>query len=279
MKNLNRIVIAFIIVVALVSPTALPFASNAVVVEAATAKIQINKKSVTLEIGKTTTLKVTGTKSKVNWSSSNKKVASILATGKVTAIATGTTKITATVDGKKYTCTVTVIVPVNPYIKSADFDAVEVTIDNSLYLVVPKDWNYDVSANADGTYTATLATDSNKSNIIYSLTDTGEAAPSYEELKAYLQQSLSQKFIEDRLSESGVTDAIITDFTSYDYASEIGSAYVTSYTVTINGVVLNQVIFDLCLNNYFIEVTSTDADNIDVDYLAAYTIDSMRIIK
>lgn len=74
----------------------------------ASAAVKISKKTVTLDRGKSTSLKITGTKSKVTWKSSNKKVASVSSKGKVTAKSAGTAVITATVKKKKYTCRVTV---------------------------------------------------------------------------------------------------------------------------------------------------------------------------
>lgn len=83
-----------------------PVASPIVEVQAAT--IKLNKKSVTLTKGKTTTLKVTGTKKKVKWSSSNKKIATVSSKGKVTAKKAGTTYIKAKVNGKTLKCKVVV---------------------------------------------------------------------------------------------------------------------------------------------------------------------------
>lgn len=74
----------------------------------ASAAVKISKKSVTLIKGQTTTLKITGTKSKVTWSSNKKTVAVVSAKGKVTAKNKGTAKITASVNGKKFVCSVTV---------------------------------------------------------------------------------------------------------------------------------------------------------------------------
>ncbi len=69
----------------------------------------ISKKSVSLTVGKTTTLKIQGTKSKVTWSSSNKSVATVTSKGKVKGIQGGKkATITAKVNGKKYKCTVKV---------------------------------------------------------------------------------------------------------------------------------------------------------------------------
>lgn len=76
-------------------------------VSAAT-KIKINKKTANIYVGKTVQLKVTGTKKKVTWKSSNKKVATVTSKGKVKGIKKGTAKITATVSKKKYICKVTV---------------------------------------------------------------------------------------------------------------------------------------------------------------------------
>lgn len=74
----------------------------------AAAKVKLNKTKVTLCEGKTTTLKVKGTKKKVTWTSSDKKVATVNKKGKVTAKKTGTATITAKVGSKKYKCRVTV---------------------------------------------------------------------------------------------------------------------------------------------------------------------------
>lgn len=74
----------------------------------ASAAVKISKKSVTLTKTQSATLKITGTKTKVNWSSSKKSVASVSSKGVVTAKKKGTAVITAKVGNKKYTCKVTV---------------------------------------------------------------------------------------------------------------------------------------------------------------------------
>ena len=73
--------------------------------------IKISNKSITLVVGKSKKLKVNGTKSKVSWSSSEKKVADVSSQGKVTAKKKGNAIITASVDGKKLTCKVKVEAP------------------------------------------------------------------------------------------------------------------------------------------------------------------------
>lgn len=75
--------------------------------------VMLNKSSLSLLLGETATLKATvkpdnATDKSVTWSSSNTKVATVDKSGKVTAVAVGTAKITAKAGDKSATCTVTV---------------------------------------------------------------------------------------------------------------------------------------------------------------------------
>lgn len=74
----------------------------------AATKPKLSKSKLTLSVGQSATLKVKGTKKKVVWSTSNKKVAKVSKKGKVTAVKKGTANITAKVAGKKLICKVTV---------------------------------------------------------------------------------------------------------------------------------------------------------------------------
>lgn len=69
---------------------------------------KISKTSLSLNVGKKYTLKVTGTKQKITWSSSNKSVATINSNGIVTAHRAGSAKITAKIGSKKFICNVKV---------------------------------------------------------------------------------------------------------------------------------------------------------------------------
>jgi len=89
-----------LLLVMLIAVMALPITAHA--------KVKINKKKATIQVGKTVQLKVTGTKSKAKWSSNKKKVATVNGKGKVTGKSAGKAIITAKVGGKKYKCTVTV---------------------------------------------------------------------------------------------------------------------------------------------------------------------------
>jgi chitinase len=70
--------------------------------------IKLSNTSFTLQKGLTKTLKVTGTTSKVTWSTSKKSVATVSTKGKVTAKAPGTATIYASVGSKKLSSKVTV---------------------------------------------------------------------------------------------------------------------------------------------------------------------------
>ena len=83
-----------------------------IVVEAATKKPKLNITKKTISEGDSFNLKIKGTKKKVKWSSSNKKIATVTTKGVVKGIDGGnnkkTCKIMALVDGKKYSCKITV---------------------------------------------------------------------------------------------------------------------------------------------------------------------------
>lgn len=74
----------------------------------AASKAKLNKKSATIYVGKTVTLKVKNNKKKVKWISSNKKIATVSKRGKVKGKKAGKVIITAKVGNKKYKCKVTV---------------------------------------------------------------------------------------------------------------------------------------------------------------------------
>ena len=71
----------------------------------AATKVKLNKKSIALQVGKSATLKVKGTKKKVKWTSNNKSVATVHK-GKVKAKNIGQAVITAKVGKKSFNCVV-----------------------------------------------------------------------------------------------------------------------------------------------------------------------------
>ena len=87
----------------------LPVQDNAAAAEAASVKI--SSKKATLIKGQNKTLKISGTKSKVTWSSSKKSVATVDAKGNVKAVGPGTAVITAKAGTKSAKCTVNLHTP------------------------------------------------------------------------------------------------------------------------------------------------------------------------
>ena len=71
-------------------------------------RVRLNKTSVTLAKGSKIKLKVTGTRKKATWKSSNKKIAKVNKKGVVKALHPGKCTITAKVRGKKLKCKITV---------------------------------------------------------------------------------------------------------------------------------------------------------------------------
>lgn len=107
MKRIRIISFAILVALFLFTPTSYIMNGKVVVVQAAT--LTISSKTATIEVGQTKTLTISGTKKKATWSSSRKSIASVSGSGIITAKAVGTATITAYVDGKKLTCSVTVI--------------------------------------------------------------------------------------------------------------------------------------------------------------------------
>lgn len=91
----------------IVTPITALLVDKALTVDAATT-VKIDKSKVTLYVGQTYSLKITGTSDTVTWTTSKKSVAKVSSSGKVTAMNAGKATITATVNKKKYTCNVTV---------------------------------------------------------------------------------------------------------------------------------------------------------------------------
>ena len=102
MKKFKKASIIFLMFM-LLSVIAMPVSASAA---------KLNKTSISLNVGKTYTLKATGTNGKITWTSSNKSVATVSSKGVIKARKKGTTVITAKYGKKKLTCKVTVKQPV-----------------------------------------------------------------------------------------------------------------------------------------------------------------------
>lgn len=273
-------VFALMVILTIAAPSILPVGSF-VVAEAAT--IKLNKKEITLEVGKSQTLKITGTKKKVTWSSNKKSVATVSSTGKVTGKKPGTAVITAKVDNKKYTCKVTVkkAATVNPYVTNAPFEALEEKIDKFSY-VVPKSWKKEVlleqGINALILYYPELESDA-EINTGISLLITETNVEQYD--ISVLKTVLTEDYVKQTLAQSGLTGEI-TDFKQSEYNTTLGTALKTEYTVTYNDIKVKQAIYYLVIDNYLMSVTISDAgDDVTPDAFTAgeYMINSITVGK
>ena len=99
MKKISKRILAVFLVTLLTLAMAMP---------ASAAPVRLNKKSASVTVGKTVKLKVSGTRKKVKWSSSNSKIATVNKKGIVKARKAGNVKIVAKIGKKKLTCKVQV---------------------------------------------------------------------------------------------------------------------------------------------------------------------------
>ncbi|UWO23403.1 Ig-like domain-containing protein [Marvinbryantia formatexigens] len=104
MKCLKRAIVALLIICTVCLPVSV----------SAACAVKLNSTARTLYKGQSYTLKVSGTKKKVKWKTSNSGVAKVSASGKVTAKKAGTATITASVSGKNLRAKITVK---NPTVK------------------------------------------------------------------------------------------------------------------------------------------------------------------
>ncbi|MCM1284216.1 MAG: Ig-like domain-containing protein [Muribaculaceae bacterium] len=100
-KNFGKQLLTLLLAIALVC-TIFPTSTIAA------SKVKLNKTKATIYVGGSVTLKLTGTKKTVKWSSGKKSVATVSKKGVVTGKKKGSTDITATAGGKRYTCRITV---------------------------------------------------------------------------------------------------------------------------------------------------------------------------
>lgn len=120
------------------------------IVEVNAATVKLNKTKATLVKGKTLTLRVTGTKNKVTWKSSNKKVASVSTKGKVTAKLKGTVTITAKIGNRNLKCKVTVKEKENKTIQGISYELQDT--GKGIVAILKNTNKYHVSLNAKIAY-------------------------------------------------------------------------------------------------------------------------------
>lgn len=242
------------------------------------ATVKISNKTLTLEKGKAKTLKISGTKKKITWKSSNKNIASVSAKGKVTAKAVGTATITATMSKKTLTCNVTVVKPANPYLKNAPFKAMETSLEGYNF-VMPSDWEGILDVLSENSYTITLAPpDASKgSKIVITFLITGKKTPSFTTLQKEVSKRLTEANVIKNFTDLyGDVSFDVEHFVQDKYEATFSTIMKTQYEV-FSDVTLEQCIYDFYLNNYFIEIMTYDYEELKLSEVAEYVINSIRI--
>lgn len=120
--NKKKSIFSTIIISLLLLITSIFISSEYGLVSAATktSTVTINTTSAFLVKGEAINLKITGTSKKVTWASTNKSIAIVTSTGKVTAVRYGTAYVKATVNNQTYKSKITVIDPAEITFKPTD---------------------------------------------------------------------------------------------------------------------------------------------------------------
>lgn len=242
-KYIVRIIICFTLALIF---AALP---EALAKEKPAAAIKISKKSAAISVGDSLTLKVNGTSKTPVWTTSNKAVATVSSNGKVTGKKAGTVKITAAVNGVRYTSSIRVI--------KSSFPVKQAAL-NSLTTVVPKDWSIkaeDLNPGAEtddlpaikqltaapkkasgskssvtmilyGTETVPTITSKDKEDM-QTARELSKGSYSYELLSYRLKESLSSQ-----LKASG-SDIRMYNHRQSDFSSKAGTALQSEISATI----------------------------------------------
>ncbi len=277
MKFIKKIIVIALLCVFIVTVADIPSINNPVIAEAAT--IKINKTKLSLQVGKTYQLKITGTTKKVTWSSSKKSIATVTSKGLVTAKKAGTSKITAKVANKSYTCTVTVKKPANPYIENAPFDAVEKQIGN-ISLVIPKDWDLEIIPASQDILGVTLTPkDANlTSSVLISISTLTDPIPTYEELKSQIVAIYTEEYFTEGVKNGlGELEFTVSDFAQDEITASFGKVLKTEYLVQYSEGNFKQYIYDFILENVYIEAVSTDINNLELGAITEYVINSITV--
>jgi hypothetical protein len=282
MKYLKKLlkVTALMLVLTMLS-TVLPIHP---VAEAATVKL--NKKTLTLVVGKSETLKITGTKAKVTWASSNKKVATVSTGGKVTGKKEGKATITATVNKKKYSCAVTV--------KKAEVSfTTQEAVLGTIKFKYPKNWTNMVMTD-DGNnamsvlYPGSTDTFGETSYMAIVISETDEPQPDFTDVKATMDGIYSEDAIEETIKSqlNMASDLTISDIKTGEFKAALGTAYVLEYTVSYKVEALTgtmqQSVYALFIDNYMFLLTSIDMGDgkeLGLKDIAEYIVNSIEVVK
>lgn len=275
MNKARKIVIMILMAFAMISPITLSCIGNIAYITAATVKI--SKKSLSLEEGKTHVLKITGTKKKITWKSSNTAVATVTSKGKVNAKSAGIAKITAKVGDKTYSCNVTVTAKT---VKNSKNKTTKESIED-FTVSIPKDWIFYVDAIAapspdqvDKVHRYKLkpleAAYGNDIVITTEILDTDTTK--YEDVK----KEVSEQYLLTIKELENFGDNKVSDIVTDDITTELGSAFHATYKLISDGVTYNITAYKFYYKNYAITLEVSETEDLGLNSVAINLINSIK---
>lgn len=270
--------LALALAIALAAPAAA--ASTPVTTAQAAAKVKLSAAKKTLNVGKSFTLKLKNAGGKVTWKSSKKSVATVNAKGKVNAIASGTTTITATNKKKAYKCKVTVKNPKKPA-GMKDMQAGPVN------LCYPKAFTAE-AAEVDGNYAWVAADAEDAEKMTQTLTVkmqyTGEDAYDYDTLLGMYEAQLSEEAQKSVYEMLGI-EAEITNYEMASYDSKAGKAVRVAFHLKMEmdgeKVEVDEIAYLVGIKNYIIQVNAEALNGGKIDVVDGYAktlLDTMTVL-
>lgn len=257
-KKIVRVIVLVLLLTLLAPISVVP--TNVIVAKAAT--IKISKAKLSLEKGKTSTLKITGTKASVKWTSNKKTVATVSKVGKVKAIKAGTATITASVKGKKYNCKVTVTD--KSANKANNLDILNLTVK------MPKNWIYEDLFTLDGVAMGIIKPKSAKTaGVVVIGMDTGEKVDTNEMLDEILKELKASSIVEDTFamafSSGDITNVKVKNAKIKKYNSKVGKTIKIdcemSFKINGKNKKMKLPLYIMLYKNYVIEFVGVDYDN------------------
>lgn len=195
--------------------------------------ISLDKTSVSLKKGESTTLKATvkpdnATNKTVTYTSSNTKVATVNSSGKVTAVGGGKATITAKAGSKTATCTVTVTVP-QTGISASGSTTRKVTVGDTVKLSVvkvPSDAtdNFNVKWTSSNTKIATVSNGTVKAVAPGTVNITAESNG----WKVVYKFTVEKKSEESTTQESTTAESTTIESTTEESSTELDSTESTT---------------------------------------------------
>jgi hypothetical protein len=269
------------------------------------AKPKLNKKKITLYVGKSKQLKLKKAKSwKVKWKTSKKSVATVSSSGYVTAKHKGKATITAKYKGKKYKCKVTVKPKVTKLGKEFTLylgDTLPLVIKNSWGSVMSsKNWKTTdksvATVNQSGLVTpkkvgrVNVSAEDSSGNILYgtvNVLNPYTALKNYITKKGTLEPKSQMKYIEYTASGNEARiyyDASKKEFVFANYYQSSDHGYFVSYSIPENGKKNIDLVFTYSSSSLDIEWnssvdTSKYVKNSNLTYTEVYATSSYNAEK